>query len=95
MNRALMKLCKILDDRYYKPFEKYLGPSPLIQPRELEKHLKDFNIDLNHSGESYENILKIFYLIQNYPEVSLFVQTNPGYCCPSLITEAMTHKIKR
>ena len=38
--------------------------------------------------------LKIFYLKENYPELSLFVQTNPSYCCPALVTEAMTHRIK-
>ena len=38
--------------------------------------------------------MKIFYLIENYPEISLFVQTNPSYCCPALVTEAMTARIK-
>ena len=30
-----------------------------------------------------------------HPDVSLFVQTNPAFCCPSLITEAMSAQIER
>ena len=94
INRALLNVVKYMDERYYKPFSKHLGPSPIIKAKNLEKHLKQFNIDLFHGGESYDNLLKIFYLKENYPELSLFVQTNPSYCCPALVTEAMTSRIK-
>ncbi len=94
MNRILMNVLKFMDDRYYKPFSRFLGPAPVVKPKVLEKHLKEFNINPLHSGESYENILKIFYIMENFPDVSLFVQTNPSYCCPALITEAMTRQIR-
>jgi predicted CoA-substrate-specific enzyme activase len=94
VNRILLNVLKFMDERHYKPFSKYLGPAPVIRPRELERHLSKFNIHSLHSGESYDNILKIFYIIENYPEVSLFVQTNPSFCCPALITEAMTRRIR-
>jgi predicted nucleotide-binding protein (sugar kinase/HSP70/actin superfamily) len=93
-NRVILHLLKFMDERYYKPFRKILGPAPVIRPLRLEKSLKDYNIDLLHSGESYDNLLKIFYIMENYPEVSLFVQTNPSFCCPALVTEAMTEKIR-
>ena len=41
-----------------------------------------------------ENILKVFYIKRHYPDVSLFVQTSPAFCCPSLITEAMAKEIE-
>jgi hypothetical protein len=41
-----------------------------------------------------ENILKVFYIKSHYPDVSLFVQTSPAFCCPSLITEAMAKEIE-
>jgi predicted CoA-substrate-specific enzyme activase len=94
LNRIFLNVLKFMDDRHYKPFSRFLGTAPEIRPRELEKRLKEFNIDLLHSGESYDNILKIFYIMENYPEVSLFVQTNPSFCCPALVTEAMTKKIR-
>ncbi|MEA3463216.1 MAG: acyl-CoA dehydratase activase-related protein, partial [Bacteroidota bacterium] len=94
VNRVLLNVVKFMDERYYKPFRRHLGPPPVIKPKALEKHLKHFNIDLLNGGESYDNILKIFYLKENYPELSLFVQTNPSFCCPALVTEAMTRRIK-
>ena len=94
VNRVLLNVVKFMDDRYYKSFSKYLGPAPVIKPKILEKRLADFNIDPFHGGESYDNILKIFYIMENYPEISLFAQTNPSFCCPALVTEAMTKKIR-
>jgi predicted CoA-substrate-specific enzyme activase len=93
-NRILLNVVKYVEERYYKPFIKYLGPTPVIKPKELEKYLEKFNISLLHGGESYDNILKIFYIKETYPEVSLFVQTNPSFCCPALVTEAMTRRIR-
>jgi len=94
VNRALLYVVKFMDEKYYKPFSRHLGPAPVIKPKLLEKKLENFNIDRLHGGESYDNILKIFYLKENYPDISLFVQTNPSYCCPALVTEAMTRRIK-
>ncbi len=93
--RVLLNVLKLVDEKYYRYFRTFLGERPVIDPRRLEKNLKLFNINPFHSGESYDNILKIFYIIENHPDVSLFVQTNPAFCCPSLVTEAMTQEIKR
>jgi predicted CoA-substrate-specific enzyme activase len=92
--RVMLSAIKLLEDRYYKHFKKYLGNKAIVNPVRLEKHLSKFNISPYHSGESYENILKIFYILENYPDISLFVQTNPAFCCPALVTEAMTHEIR-
>jgi predicted nucleotide-binding protein (sugar kinase/HSP70/actin superfamily) len=94
INRIILNVLKYMDDKYYRYFRPYLGPAPVIKPRDLEQHLKEFNIQPLHSGESHDNILKIFYIVENYPEVALFVQTNPSYCCPALVTEAMTRRIR-
>jgi len=95
-NQRLISSClKLLEDKYCRYFEKYLGPRKVINPKNLEKNLVKFNINPYHSGESYDNILKIFYIIENYPDITLFVQTNPAFCCPSLVTEAMTGEIRK
>ncbi len=95
VNRVILNVLKFMDDRYYRPFSKYLGPPAVIKPKALERRLRDFNITPLHSGESYDNILKIFYIMENYPQVSLFVQTNPSFCCAALVTEAMTRQIRK
>ncbi|MBI5219819.1 MAG: CoA activase [Bacteroidia bacterium] len=93
--KIVLAATKLVEEKYYKPFKKYLGPAPEIHSGKLEKHLEKFHINFLHSGESYDNILKIFYLLENHPDISLFVQTNPAFCCPSLVTEAMTQEIRR
>lgn len=93
--RVMLSSTGIFEDRYYKQFKKYLGNKPVVDPVKLEKNLAKFNITPYHSGESYENILKVFYILENYPDISLFVQTNPAFCCPALVTEAMAQEIKR
>jgi len=93
--KALLSGMKFLEKRYYKYFEPHLGKMTEINSRKYEKYLEQFNISMFHSGESYDNILKIFHLLDKYPNISLFVQTNPAFCCPSLITEAMTKEIRR
>jgi len=93
--KAMLTGIKLLDKTYYKHFRKFLGNPPVIRTTKLEKKLELFNIKNLHSGESYDNILKIFFILDNYPDVSLFLQTNPAFCCPSLITEAMKNQIRR
>ena len=93
--RAFLSGLKMLEKRYYKPFEKRLGKIHDFSVRKIEENLSKFNIKPFHSGESYDNLLKIFYLLEKHPDVSLFVQANPGFCCPSLITEAMKADIQR
>jgi predicted CoA-substrate-specific enzyme activase len=93
--KAMLAGIQLMDKTYYKHFRKFLGDPPSIRTSKYEKKLELFNIKNLHSGESYDNILKIFFLIDNYPDISLFLQTNPAFCCPSLITEAMKNQIYR
>jgi hypothetical protein len=50
---------------------------------------------LEQEGESYENALKIMHLINRHPDIALFVQTSPAFCCPALVTEALGDAIER
>jgi predicted CoA-substrate-specific enzyme activase len=93
-HRLISSCINLFDDKYYRYFEKFLGPKKVIDPKKLEKNLSRFNINPYHSGESYENILKVFYFLENYSDIALFIQANPAFCCPSLVTEAMTGEIR-
>ena len=62
--------------------------------KEFEHKLHLANLKTAYNGESIENALKIIHLTEQYPDIALFVQTNPSYCCPSLITEAMASKLE-
>jgi len=90
----LKNILTTMDKKYAKYFNDIIGESKIISSLSPKKMLNKFNLLLEQTGESQENILKIFYLIENYPDISLFVQTNPSYCAPSLVTEAMADKIE-
>ena len=93
--KAILHILRVLERKYYRHFEPFLGEAKESSPKELEKNLVKYNIDKYHSGESFDNILKIYHIINTYPGVSLFVQANPAFCCPSLITEAMKNTIRK
>jgi predicted CoA-substrate-specific enzyme activase len=92
--RAYLATLKRLEKRYYQIFEsllqepdhEYLDPAGEI--------LADFHVLLEHTGESMDNILKTYYLKKYHPDVSLFVQASPAFCCPALVTEAMAGRIE-
>ncbi len=92
--KSLLGAMELLENRYHGYFEKYIG-KPISSKNPLaEEELGKFNIRIEQEGESYENILKIFKILKAHPDVSLFIQTNPAFCCPSLITEAMGRQIE-
>jgi hypothetical protein len=60
-----------------------------------EEFLRAFGLRTEHTGESFENLLKIHHLVRAHPDLALFVQASPAFCCPSLVTKAMTRDIER
>jgi predicted CoA-substrate-specific enzyme activase len=97
--KSLFSAMEFLENRYLKdfntPLEKNNGSRNRVKYPEADAILSAFNFRLEQGGESWENVLKIFHILEQYPDVSLFVQTNPAFCCPSLITEAMSRDIER
>jgi predicted CoA-substrate-specific enzyme activase len=85
----------MLEKAYYKYFKRILMEPDLEYDESPEKILSEYNIRIENTGESMDNILKIYYLKKHYPDVSLFVQTSPAFCCPSLVTEAMAKEIEK
>jgi predicted CoA-substrate-specific enzyme activase len=84
-----------MEKLYYKYFARILKePEPLYE-ESPEKILSAYNIRTENTGESMDNILKIFYLKKHYPDIALFVQTSPAFCWPSLVTEAMAKEIEK
>jgi hypothetical protein len=85
----------VLEKLYYRYFERVLKEPEREYNESPEKILSEYNIRIEHTGESMDNILKIFYTKKYYPDVSLFVQTIPALCCASLITEAMAKELEK
>lgn len=84
LERSLMKsLNRLLDE----PEHRYDD-----DPAEI---LARYQVSIENTGESMDNILKVHYLAKHHPELSLFVQASPALCCASLITEAMRNRIEQ
>jgi predicted nucleotide-binding protein (sugar kinase/HSP70/actin superfamily) len=92
--KFLKSLIPLVEDKYKKYFSSYTGEIKAVSDSEMDEWLNKFGINILHKGESFENILKIHSLIRQYPDLDLFIQTNPSYCCPSLVTEAMKSRIE-
>ena len=92
--KSLLAAMELLESRYHSHLGKYIGKQINSRNPMLEKQLSQFNIRVEQEGESSENILKIFRIMKEHPDISLFVQTNPAFCCPALVTEAMSKEIE-
>ncbi|MGA1865249.1 MAG: acyl-CoA dehydratase activase [bacterium] len=57
----------------------------------LQKHF----FTIRHGGETSENLMKVYYLKENYPELKLIINVNPIFCCPGLISEAIYRKVEK
>jgi hypothetical protein len=94
-NKALFATMTRLERKYYKYFKPLLNEPEISYDDNPEEILREYGLLPEHTGESMDNLLKIHYVLKEHPDISLFVQTSPSFCCPSLITEAMGHTIEK
>jgi len=94
-NRTLMAGITHMERSFYRFFEPILGRPMASFDDPPEEILARFGVRMEHTGESLDNLIKIHYIKKHYPDISLFVQASPAFCCPSLVTEAMAGKIEQ
>ncbi|MFN8255018.1 MAG: acyl-CoA dehydratase activase [Bacteroidales bacterium] len=98
LNAATMKFLRniipFVEAKYFKYFQHLIDEKPAGHISNIEEKLDYFNVKISNGGESLENLLKIFHIVSQHPDLTLFVQTSPAYCCPSLVTESMSAKIE-
>jgi predicted nucleotide-binding protein (sugar kinase/HSP70/actin superfamily) len=74
---------------------------PLVKDQECAlKHdpvtyLQRHCLSIRHGGETSENLLKVYYLYENYPDLKFIVHVYPLFCCPGLISEAIYKKVEK
>ncbi|MCP4623246.1 MAG: CoA activase [bacterium] len=93
--QALMATLKRKEKIYYSNFERILNEPEPEYNEPAKEILAHYNVRLENTGESMDNILKIHYIKKHHPDVALFVQASPAFCCPALVTEAMANEIER
>jgi predicted nucleotide-binding protein (sugar kinase/HSP70/actin superfamily) len=94
-NASLLAAAATLERQYLKEFGRVLGPVGTWRPRASSAELLErFGVTTLHTGESLDNILKLFHILESDPDLRLFVQASPAFCCPSLVTEAMADRMQ-
>ena len=93
--KTILSTLGTLEKRYQKYFQRVLNEPQHVFTDSTEQILAQYNLIPEHTGESMDNILKIHYIRKYYPDVALFIQTSPAFCCPSLVTDAMAQTIEK
>ena len=94
VTKTIITLVNQLEKSYYKLFNELLDEPALEASVDYKEIYDDFAVKIQQCGESTDNLIKIAALAKHYPDISLFVQTNPAFCCAGLITEAMAPRIE-
>jgi len=93
-SKTLLMWLAHMEKTYFRCFNRILDEQEPGYDAPPEKILAPYRMIAEQTGESMDNILKIYYLTKHYPDLSLFIQTSPALCCPSLVTEAMSAGIE-
>lgn len=94
--RAVHAVLTTVERRFYRPLSDLMPDGPDdVSMQDIDAELAEFGMRSEQSGESVENVLKIFHILRHHPDVSLFVQASPAFCCPSLVTEALASRVQR
>jgi len=93
---SLLATIQLLEKKYGAVFGGPAGPGAGQRPApEAEAVLARFHISPYHSGETFDNILNVFQVLEAHPDLALFVHASPAFCCPGLVTEALAARIER
>ncbi|MCK5809099.1 CoA activase [bacterium] len=93
--KTVISLVGMLEKSYLKLFNSLLGDPHKEKTIDREEVLKKYNLTALHAGESFDNIMKISWLVENHPDIKLFVQVNPAFCCAGQITEGLESTITK
>ncbi len=94
-SKALFVAMQTVERKYYPYFAPLLDKKDLEIPHGYDDVLEQYGLVPEHTGESMDNILKIHYIMDEHPDLSLLVQASPAFCCAGLITEAMASILEK
>ena len=93
---SLLTTIQLMEKKYNEEFRRLLGP-PREEQQDLDAEaiLRKFNVSAYQTGETMDNLLNIFQVLEAHPDLALFVHVSPAFCCPGLVTEALGSQIER
>ena len=93
-DKILIEVFEQFEKRIYRIADKILYEKYPAFDDTILSPLKKYNISLQHGGETAQNIIKIYSMLQHYPDISLFIHVNPIFCCPGLVSESILKKVE-
>ena len=93
--KSIQTLVTALEKSYNRIFSELIPEESGTPEVDIEKIIDTYGVKIEHSGESFDNLVKIYRLIEHYPNISLFVQANPAFCCAGLVSEALAANIEK
>ncbi|HPJ97502.1 MAG TPA: hypothetical protein PK022_09330, partial [Syntrophales bacterium] len=94
LTKSIVTLVNQVEKSYYKQFNELLDEPALEMDFDYSEVLAAYHVKIQQFGESADNLIKVAALMRRYPDISLFVQANPAFCCAGLVTEAMAPRIE-
>jgi predicted nucleotide-binding protein (sugar kinase/HSP70/actin superfamily) len=90
----LIEYLEMIERKYYKIAEATIQESFPTLKENIFDYLNKYDLILDHGGETAQNLLKIFALLDNYPDLAMFIHVNPIFCCPGLVSESIFKKVE-
>ncbi len=94
-DKLLLDVLEKFEKRFFLIANEILGEEFPVFDESIYDVLKKYKIMGYHSGETAQNILKVFHLKEHYPDLALIVHINPIFCCPGLVSEAVFEKVEK
>ena len=95
LHKALLSATHRFDRKYFEIAAPVLKDKLPDFSKDFSGRLSSYHLTIKHLGESAQNVLKIFHLLDHYPDLRLFVHVNPVFCCPALVSESLFKKVEQ
>jgi predicted CoA-substrate-specific enzyme activase len=95
-SRSLLTTIQFMEKKHLELFSTLLGPMPPDKARlPADAILAPYNVTTAQNGETSDNLLNAFHVLEAHPDLALFVHASPAFCCPGLVTEALASRIEQ
>jgi predicted nucleotide-binding protein (sugar kinase/HSP70/actin superfamily) len=94
-HKLLIQFLEKFEKKFYSIAYKILNEDFPVFDEKIFDELRTYNLSLEHGGETVQNVLKIYSMLEHFPDLSLFVHVNPIFCCPGLVSESLFKKIEK
>jgi len=94
-DKLLIEVLEKFERRFFHIANEIIQEEFLKFDDSIFKELEKYSLSLQHGGETAQNIMKIYSLLDHYPELKLFIHVNPIFCCPGLVSESIFKKVEK